>query len=196
MDMLRRLGIGRLAGRVALAATFLAVPGVARAQTIFADVDRDGIRDVLSVSNTSRSILQVWFSATQTFRKLHTPRPIFRVAAMDVDGDGRPEIVASDTSARLHVWRQGKSGRLHRVLPRRPAPFTFSSTQSLDGPSSDSADVPSNSSGSNVKSSGESPATGLARPVLIGVRLRAADAPVVLDRRYDPAGCRPPPPQA
>jgi hypothetical protein len=117
--MLRRLGIGRLVGWVALAASILAVPGVAAAETVFADVDRDGIRDVLSVLGTSRSTLQVWISSTQQFRKLHTTRPIYRVVAVDVDGDGRPEIVASDTSAKLHIWRQGKNGLRRSSLPRR-----------------------------------------------------------------------------
>jgi hypothetical protein len=192
-NMLRRLGIGRLAGWVALVASVLAVPGIAGAETVFADVDRDGIRDVLSVLGASRSTLQVWISSTQQFRKLHTTRPIYRVAAVDVDGDGRPEIVASDTSAKLHIWRQGKNGRLHRVRARRSAPFRFATAPSVEG-STDSADVPSG--GGDVKFSGEPLAPASMRPVRVGVRLVAPNAPVVLDRRYHPTGCRPPPPQA
>src|SRR5713101_601817 len=82
-----------------LLATFAAE---AQAGDFYADLDRDGVRDVVSIQPSSG--LVVWLSGTKSLLNLPTRRPIMRVTAADIDGDGRIELVASDTAARLHVW--------------------------------------------------------------------------------------------
>ena len=95
------------------------LPGVAaRAQAgdFYADLDRDGVRDVISIQPSSG--LVVWLSGSKSVLKLPTHRPIMRVTAADIDGDGRIELVASDTAARLHVWHQTRGGKLRPTRPR------------------------------------------------------------------------------
>lgn len=123
-----RLGtsLARQFARAAISAALLLQPAAALADAVYADIDRDGKRDVVSVVPGSRSTLQVWLSATQTLRHLTLPKPILRVGTFDLDGDGRPEIVASDTDAGLHIWRRTKNGHLRRVRPRPVIPIAFS----------------------------------------------------------------------
>ena len=41
------------------------------------------------------------------------------MVAVDLDGEGRPGVVVSDTHATLHVWRHAGNGRLRPVRPHR-----------------------------------------------------------------------------
>src|SRR5262249_11532803 len=113
-----RTGLARFFVKAVVSAALLFQPAAALADGASGDIDRDGKRDVVSIVPGSKSTLQVWLSATQTLRHLTLPRPILRVGTFDVDGDGRPEIVASDTDAGLHIWRRTKNGHLKRVRPR------------------------------------------------------------------------------
>ena len=98
-----------------------ALPRVAAADDLRADFDRDGVTDVVTLDPVSTSLLHVWLSTTQTARELRTSRPIYRMVAVDLDGDGRPELVVSDTHATLHVWRHAGNGRLRPVRPHASA---------------------------------------------------------------------------
>jgi hypothetical protein len=94
-----------------------ALPRVAAADDLRADFDRDGVTDVVTLDPASTSLLHVWLSTTQTERELRTSRPVYRMVAVDLDGDGRPELVVSDTHATLHIWRHAGNGRLRQVHP-------------------------------------------------------------------------------
>jgi VCBS repeat protein len=102
------------------------VSGRALASDLYprADLDRDGVTDVVSIQNAPapRGLL-VWLSRSKSQFLLPTPLPIQRVAAADVDGDSRLDLVAADTSAKLYVWRSSGKGRLRPMRPRpgRPA---------------------------------------------------------------------------
>jgi hypothetical protein len=99
-----------------------ALPRVAAASDLHADFDRDGVTDVVTIDAESTSLLHVWLSTTQTERLLRTSRPVYRMVAVDLDGDGRPELVVSDTQAKLHIWHHA-GNRLRRVRPHPvPAP--------------------------------------------------------------------------
>jgi len=140
-------GLARFLARAAVSAALLFQPAVALADAANADIDRDGKRDVVSVVPGSKSTLQVWLSATQTLRHLTLPRPILRVGTFDLDGDGRPEIVASDTDAGLHIWRRTKNGHLKRVRPRAVVPVAFSmSRPGVGKPVTEAADDPATTS--------------------------------------------------
>lgn len=97
------------------------LPRVAAAGDLLADLDRDGVTDVVSIDPASASLLHVWLSTTQTERELNTTRPVYRMVAVDLDGDGRPELVVTDTHATLHIWRHAGNGRLRQVHPRAVA---------------------------------------------------------------------------
>lgn len=175
-----------------VSAALLFQPAAALADAIYVDFDRDGHGDVVSVVPGSKSTIQVWLSATQTLRHLRLSRPILRVAILDLDGDGRPEIVASDTDAGLHVWRRTKNGHLRRVRPRPVVPVAFSvSRPGVGKPNTEAADDPAASSQwTPTANSAE-----VARPQLPDLLGRYGDrfAVSVLDRGLLSSGSRAPP---
>ena len=185
-------GLARLFARAAISAALLLQPAAALAEAVYADLDRDGKRDVVSVVPGSRATIQVWLSATQTLRHLTLPRPILRVGTFDLDGDGRPEIVASDTDAGLHIWRRTKNGHLKRVRPRPVIPIAFSmSRPGVGKPITETADDPAATSQWTPTAHA---ANGVA-PQLPGLFGRYGDpfALTVLDRGLLSCGSRGPP---
>lgn len=114
-------GLFRSARRTGLlTVALLAVwPAAARADDLYADLDRDGIRDLIRIH---RSGLLVHLSASGSLHHLKTREAITRVAAADVDRDGRLELVAADRAAALHIWRLGVRGIFKRfhARPHRP----------------------------------------------------------------------------
>ncbi|HUL73894.1 MAG TPA: VCBS repeat-containing protein [Vicinamibacterales bacterium] len=121
--MIRRPRLVRSLAWAVVAAGLVGLPPKAAADPVYGDFDRDGLRDVVTVLQRGPdSTLQVWLSATQSLRVLRLSAPILKVGAFDLDGDGRPEIVASDISAGVHVWRGTKRGHLKHVRPRKAQP--------------------------------------------------------------------------
>ncbi len=87
-------------------------------QQVYADFDGDGQRDRAAVDSTESSILRVWLSKTQHVGVLRTHSPVVRLAALDLDGDGRTElVVATARSTGLHVWK-ARGGRFKTYRPR------------------------------------------------------------------------------
>lgn len=93
------------------------LPVRAWAGDLYADLDHDGLRDVVSIPTGNSRGLLVWLSSSKSLLHLQTRLPILRIAAADIDGDGGVDLVAADTSARLHVWHRA-GGRLRRIHPR------------------------------------------------------------------------------
>jgi len=187
--MLRRSGLARPLSLAVLTVILVARPGLARAETVYTDIDRDGHRDVLSVSTLSQSTLQVWLSSTQTLKQLRISRPILKIGAFDLDGDGHPEIVASDTSAGLHIWRQTKDGRLKRVKPRHSSPLVPGvSPRGITRPVTEAADIPLGGS-DTIDDRGD---VVLAPPSATDLGPFEVVA-AVLDCRFSRAGSRAPP---
>ena len=96
---------------LACAATIGFAPcAVAAERLLSADFDGDGRHDRVAIDRRDPSLLRVWLSATGATELIRNARPLLRVAAIDLDGDRRPELIATDTSvAGLHVWK--KHGR-------------------------------------------------------------------------------------
>jgi len=90
---------------------------LARAADFYVDLDRDGVRDVISTDPSDG--LLVWLSGSKVLLKLPTRRPILRVTTLDLDGDGHVEIVATDSASKLHVWHRTRAGKLRPTRPRR-----------------------------------------------------------------------------
>jgi hypothetical protein len=189
--MLRRPGLARSLSLAVLTMILVGRPGIARADTVYTDLDRDGHRDVLSFSTVSGSTLQVWLSSTQTLRQLRISRPIMKVGAFDLDGDGNPEIVASDTSAKIHIWRQTKDGRLRRVKPHHSSPLLPGvSTRGVTRPVTEAADIPLGGA-DTIDDRGD---VALAPPCASNPHQFEVVAPV-LDCLFSLAGSRAPPGQ-
>jgi hypothetical protein len=101
-----------------------ALPGRAAAKTFYADLDHDGIRDVVTIQMLPATGLRVWLSGSNRYLLLPTQRPIVAVKALAIDDEGGIDLIASDTSARVHVWHRSVKGGLRprsRHGPRAPA---------------------------------------------------------------------------
>src|SRR5262245_1206456 len=93
-------------GWLAVVGGLLAAPRAARAdQSVFADFDGDGRCDEARLDDVHRRTVNVWLSATQRSRVLRAARPILQLAAGDLDGDGRAELLAAGLDRGLVVWK-------------------------------------------------------------------------------------------
>jgi hypothetical protein len=191
--MLRRAGLVRSLAWAVVTAGLSGLPALAAADTVYADFDRDGLRDIVTVRHSgATSTLEVWLSSTQTLRYLNVSRPILRVRAFDLDGDGRPEIVASDTGAGVHIWRGTKHGHLRRVRPHKAQPDVFSADRhGVDNQAGDSADDPIPGSDWTLAVDAADPFDLLPPNTSIAVALRRASP--VLERTLRSSGSRGPP---
>jgi hypothetical protein len=111
----------RLSGLFALLLLVLA-PAVASADDFFADFDRDGVRDIVTIPKAPARGLLVWLSGSRSLLRLRTRRQVTGVTARDVDGDGRLDLVAADGSAKLHVWHHTLHGLFRTRRPRHSTP--------------------------------------------------------------------------
>lgn len=87
-----------------------------------ADIDGDGHGDRVTFRAEEPRVVNVWLSATSTTHVIHSAQPILRLAATDLDGDNRAELVASNQSG-LQIWTKKQKGfRAFRAkhLPWRP----------------------------------------------------------------------------
>jgi hypothetical protein len=116
----------------------LLVPRVAaHERALIADFDGDGHGDHVTFTSREPSVVRVWLSATGTTHVIRSSEPLRAVAAADLDGDHRAELVASTRSTGLHVWTRGRNRfrTLHPNDTRQPAGFSSSRHRaSEDGP--------------------------------------------------------------
>jgi hypothetical protein len=99
----------------------LLLPLPAAAQKASIDLDGDGRRDHWHRDHREPTVLRVWLSATRTTQIIRSRTPLLRVVAVDLDGDHRPELIASDTQSQIHVWRRTRSV-FQSYHPRRVVP--------------------------------------------------------------------------
>lgn len=131
--------MSRLLRLSCIVAVLLALPTLAHAAALAGDLDHDGRRDVVTLDAGHRS-LHVWLSASNSHRTVRINQPVYRLGFFDVDGDGRPELVISDVSARVHVWRTTAHGRLRPYAPRRHVPDSPAAQPTLPSAAVDDGD--------------------------------------------------------
>jgi hypothetical protein len=114
-DALRRL-------LCALFVCLLLVPHAAQAAERFvvADFDGDGQGDRASLDPANPSILQISLTTTRSTASLRSRLPIAGLAARDLDGDRRAELIARASSG-LQIWTRHHTGfRPFRPLSAGP----------------------------------------------------------------------------
>ena len=100
---------------------------------IRADFDGDGQLDRAQMQPSG---VVVWLSKARMFTALRGSGHPVQLAAVDIDRDGRPELVTLDAATGLHVWTAHKSGKLRPYRRRAPppAPALHASTTVDDNP--------------------------------------------------------------
>jgi hypothetical protein len=88
----------------------------AAADRVVADLDGDGVRDHVVVSQSDRTLVRVWLSSTHRMALIHSREPVLSLAAADVDGDSRADLVAGMKSA-VRIWVR-KDGRFRAYSVR------------------------------------------------------------------------------
>jgi hypothetical protein len=87
------------------------------AQAVIADFDGDGHHDRATVEGYRGSVVRVWLSKTRTLLILHIGSPILGIAARDLDGDRRDDLIAGGSSG-LQIWAKERHDTFRRIRPR------------------------------------------------------------------------------
>jgi hypothetical protein len=75
-----------------------------------ADFDGDGRHDRVTLDQRDPSVLRVWLSTTNSTLLIRSASPLVGIAATDLDGDHRAELIARGDSAVLQVWTNKHTG--------------------------------------------------------------------------------------
>jgi hypothetical protein len=93
--------------------------------TLSADFDGDGDRDHAVLDHAEPTLLHVWLSSTNATATIRSQTPIIHLAATDLDGDRRSELIAGDRTG-LRIWTKTHHD-FRSYRPRRAAPATLAS---------------------------------------------------------------------
>src|SRR5258705_8501525 len=77
---------------------------------VIADFDGDGRSDHVSLDARDAAVVRIWFSASQTTQIIRSRQPLRDITAADLNGDHRPELIASTRSHGLQVWVKAHTG--------------------------------------------------------------------------------------
>jgi hypothetical protein len=107
---------------VGLCLLLLAPRAEAGHRRIFADFDADGRRDRVTLDAREPWIVRIWLSATRSTHVIRSVQPLRDITAVDLNGDRRPELIASGRSYGLQVWTRTAGGFI--AYPRHRPPFS------------------------------------------------------------------------
>jgi len=105
-----------------LCAFLFATRAHAGGRAVIADFDGDGRSDRVTLDAVDARVVRIWFSATRTTEIIRSPQPLRDIAAVDLNGDRHPELVASNRSRGLQVWMKAHAGFRHFRRKRPAAP--------------------------------------------------------------------------
>lgn len=107
-------------GRLALLAAlvWLGLPAATSAHVVHADLNGDGIHDVVDVAARPSEVPVRTHSRHS--QRLQASDRIIRVAIADIDRDGDPDLVASTSRLGLRIWINNGRGRFVRREEGRP----------------------------------------------------------------------------
>ena len=114
-----------------------AVSPVWASDAVVADFDGDGLRDWASVERHTPSVVHVWLSTTRAWSRLDAKGPVLTLAARDLDGDLRDEVVAGGPTD-LEIWTRHPQG-FKPLHPRPVAPIAL--PQPVDHAVDDDGDI-------------------------------------------------------
>ena len=100
----------------------LLAPRAEAGRRVFADFDADGRRDRATLDAHEPWIVRIWLSATRSTHIIRSAQPLRDITAVDLNGDRRPELVATNHARGLQVWAKAPSGFV--AYPHRPRPPT------------------------------------------------------------------------
>jgi hypothetical protein len=118
--MLARSRITRSLLLTALCVLLLAPRADAGRRRVFADFDADGRRDRVTLDAHEPWIVRIWLSATRSTHIIRSAQPLRDITVVDLNGDRRPELIASNRARGLQVWAKAPSGFVaypHRARP-------------------------------------------------------------------------------
>jgi hypothetical protein len=79
-------------------------------RSVLADFDGDGQHDRATLDHREPSVLRIYLSATNSTAVVRSQVPIAGIAALDLDGDRRAELIAGGASSGLQVWTTHRKG--------------------------------------------------------------------------------------
>jgi hypothetical protein len=101
----------------------LLAPGAeAGRRRLFADFDADGRRDRVTLDAREPWIVRIWLSATRSTHIIRSAQPLRDITLVDLNGDRRPELIATGRSHGLQVWTKAAAGFV--AYPRQRSPFS------------------------------------------------------------------------
>jgi hypothetical protein len=80
------------------------------APAVIADFDGDSQPDRAELSHREPSAVRIWLSTTRRTSIIRSSTRILSLAARDLDGDRRAELIASKASAGLQIWTKRRHG--------------------------------------------------------------------------------------
>ena len=98
----------------------LLVPRAEAGRRVFADFDADGRRDRVTLDAHEPWVVRIWLSETRSTHIIRSAQPLRDISAADLNGDHRPELVATTRERGLQVWAKAPGGFIaypHRARP-------------------------------------------------------------------------------
>lgn len=177
---------------VCLCVLLLAPRAEAGRQRVFADFDADGRRDRVTLDAHEPWIVRIWLSATRSTHIIRSAQPLRDITAVDLNGDHRPELIATNRARGLQVWAKAPGGFVAYAHRARPP------TRQIDGSGRHRVDDNNEESPPEIANAKQSPAfvvTSFYRQAAIATVGSRADQPRSRRSalRLAPLSPRPPP---
>lgn len=112
--------IGRTLAFVCLCLLLATPAAEAGRRRLFADFDADGRRDHVTLDAREPWIVRIWLSATRSTHVIRSVQPLRDITAVDLNGDRRPELIATSRSHGLQVWTKAAGGFVTYFRHRPP----------------------------------------------------------------------------